>query len=134
MKQISKIIVVLLAEIFLLNSCHIQRFNVYGTPGTIIKTLDGTETLAVIDNNGVANIKLDRRSGYDPFLQAVAPGSDKSVPFALDYKDVKRTELLNLGGLIIALPTFFLGWLYLMACYGDYKYLQAQSTNNDLVK
>lgn len=88
MRQISFILLII-ASIFALSlsSCSTsQTFTVQGIPGTVI-TNPKNQHLAVIDNIGKTEIKLKRKDGYIHFLQAQAPGSSLSVPFALDYKD-----------------------------------------------
>lgn len=127
-------ILVAFFAIITLSSCHTQRFVVHGQPETTIETLDGSQTLAVIDENGTAKVKLDIREGYDPFLQAVLPGSNQKVPFALDYKNAHRNNWLMTGAIFGLVPTIGLGSIYMLTCFGDYRYLKVQNTNNDLIK
>lgn len=136
MKKI--IVVFLLALILLLESCASQKIDVYGVPGTVVTTSDGSTTLAVIDQSGTAKVKLRRKDGYQLFLQAKAPGSDKNVPFALDYLDKNRTDLNN-SLAIIFIPLFgFLGpsWILFSRTGSDYDYdyLKHQTTNSDLIR
>ena len=128
------LVLVALVAIMAFSSCHTQRFVVYGQPGTYIKTIDGSKTLAVIGSDGTANVKVDIRGGYDPFLQAIVPGSERGVPFALDYKDAHRNNWLTVGSIFALLPSCGLGSMYLLACFGDYKYLKKQKPNNDLIR
>jgi hypothetical protein len=126
------------ASAILIESCASQRFNVHGDPGTVVTTLDGKTTLGVIDQSGIVKIKLKRKNGYEPFLQAKAPNSDKYIPFALDYKDKDRSTINTVIGYGVVWPIGFLGptWI-LMSRTGskyDYDYLKHQNTNNDLIK
>ena len=117
-------------SVILLESCNpTQKMTVYGTPGTVITNLNGTQILSVIDQSGSTQVKLGRNGGYCAFLQAKAPDSDKYIPFALDYKDINRSAI-NLVA--------FLGpsWILFNRIGGsyDYDYLETQSTNNDLIR
>ena len=127
------ILVFVIAASLMMASCKTQKFHVSGEPGTIITALDGS-TLTVIDQSGTAEIKMDRRDGYDAFLQAKAPGSEKLVPFALDYKNHNRTTPNYILGLV-TFPVFgfLIFWSNIGSCF-DYDYLQYQHTNNDLIK
>lgn len=136
-----KIEACLFVIILLLTSCNTQKFYVKGIPGTIITTLDN-EQLGVIDQSGSAEIKLDRKTGYQAFLQAKAPNSNMLVPFALDYKNKNRSST-NFGvGFVIFMPPLTTiailgpGWIMLSrrGSYYDYDYLDNQTTNNDLIK
>ena len=70
-----------------LTSCSTsQTFTVQGTPGTIITTPQNQQ-VAVIDNSGTAKVEIKRNMGYLHYLQAQAPGTSVTVPFALDYKN-----------------------------------------------
>lgn len=146
----------LLAAVLLFESCASQKINVHGAPGTVVTTLDGSKTLAVIDQSGTARIKLKRKDGYQAFLQAKAPGSDKNIPFALNYEDKDRSVwnqvwayalvptsvgvgvgAVGLWGFVFA-PTSVIGGLILI--FGrtgsdyDYDYLKHQTTNSDLIR
>lgn len=135
--------VISVAAILLTTSCNTQRFYVQGMPGTIIKSIDEHETIAVIGQNGEAVIEMNRKDGYTPFLLAQAPGSEKLVPFALNYEDSNRSYT-NRGWMVawLLVPPFSLigyfgpAWVCL-ARQGfkyDYEYLNQQHTNNDLIK
>lgn len=129
-----KLLLLIIIASLLMTSCHTQQFFVYGEPGTIITSLDGTTTLGVIDQSGMVKVELDRNDGYDAFLQAKAPGSEKFVPFALDYKDCNRTTLNYFLGLVtFPIMGFLIFWRNIGSCY-DYNYLNYQHTNNDLIK
>ena len=126
-------------SVILLESCNpTQKMTVYGTPGTVITNLNGTQILSVIDQSGSTQVKLGRNGGYCAFLQAKAPDSDKYIPFALDYKDINRSTINLVAGAIIVYPLGFLGpsWILFNRIGGsyDYDYLETQSTNNDLIR
>lgn len=126
----------LLAAVLLFESCASQKINVHGVPGTVVTTLDGSKTLAVIDQSGTARIKLKREDGYQAFLQAKAPGSDKNIPFALNYEDKDRSSRNNVLGRLFAVPTCLLSLLILLRTGSDYDYdyLKDQTTNSDLIR
>ena len=127
----------LLAAILLFESCASQKINVHGASGTVITTLDGSKTLAVIDQSGTARIKLKRNDGYQPFLQAKAPGSDKYIPFALNYKDKDRSIWNLVFGFVLIGPTGgFSSFMFLFRTGSDYDYdyLKHQTTNSDLIR
>ena len=135
MKKIT--IVFMATAILMMESCNTQRFYVHGTPGTVITSLDGTKTLAVIGQDGTAKVKLNRKNNYNAFLQAKAPNSNKYVPFALDYKDKARYTQNAVLGMVLALPTIFISpmvFLGRLATKYDYDYLKHQNTNNDIIK
>lgn len=136
-----KIITIFIVAVVLMNSsCNTQKFYVAGEPGTVITSLGGSETLAIIDQSGVAKIELNRKKGYVAFLQAKAPNSNNFIPFALDYKDFDRSTLNTIVGGVLFMPLFigFLGpsWILLerRGIAYDYKYLNYQHTNNDLIQ
>ncbi|MCR5657749.1 MAG: hypothetical protein K6G25_00315 [Bacteroidales bacterium] len=136
------ITVFVLALMILMESCATQKFDVHGTPGTIVTSLDGKTTLAVIGQNGTAKVKLKRKDGYDPFLLAKAPNSDKNIPFALDYKDRNRTTVNTVLGFVLFCPPItaigLLGPSWILynrtGSQYDYNYLKHQNTNNDLIR
>lgn len=141
MKKIG--IYLLVAVVFLTTSCYTnQKFYVHGFPGTVITSMDGNKTLAIIDQSGVAEIELKRKDGYYAFLQAKAPNSNKAIPFALDYQDKNRSKTNgNLFICFIVPPLSFIGLLGPLWVFGyhwgtpfDYDYLDYQQTNNDLIK
>lgn len=88
MRQANFILIAIVGVLALsLSSCSTsQTFTVQGTPGTLI-TSPQNQQLGFIDNSGQINIKMKRKEGYMHYLQAKAPGSSLSVPFALDYKN-----------------------------------------------
>lgn len=141
MKKIG--IYLLVAVVFLTTSCYTnQKFYVQGFPGTVITSMDENKTLAVIDQSGVAEIKLKRNDGYYAFLQAKAPNSNKAIPFALDYQDKNRSKTYEiLYGCFLVPPLLFVGFLGPMWVFGslmgtqfDYDYLDYQHTNNDVIR
>ena len=84
-----------------------QNFTVQAPPGTVISD-PNNQRLAVVDNSGTANLKIERRNGlnakgfgYLHFLQAQVPGSNLQVPFALDYKDHSRSGKRALGSALV---------------------------------
>lgn len=90
-----------------LTSCSSsQSFFVQGVPGTIIANPQNQQ-IAVIDNSGQTKIKMKRKQGYTHYLQALTPGSNILVPFALDYKNHSRATGRDLeawgGAFIMAL-------------------------------
>lgn len=56
---------------------------VSGKPGTVIQDGDG-KILGTIDQTNEVEVQLDRNSYY-AYLLSVSPGSEKPVPFALEY-------------------------------------------------
>ena len=133
----------LVIVVFLTTSCYTnQKFHVYGVPGTIITSMDENTTLAVIDQSGVAEIKVKRNDGYNAFLLAKSPDSDNFIPFALDYQDKNRSKTFGiLYGCFLVPPLLFVGiagpmWVFgsLMGTQFDYDYLDYQHTNNDIIR
>ncbi len=129
-----KRILLFMALILMMTSCWNQKFYVVGEPGTVITSMNGSKTLAIIDQNGMAEIKMnyyDREAGYQAFLQAKSPNSDVLVPFALDYKNKNRSTPNSFLAITPFLHFFFADQT---GTDWDYNYLKQQHTNNDLIK
>lgn len=136
MKKI--VLTISLVITLLTTSCNTQKIIVNGEPGTVITTVDGQTTLAVIDQSGTAEIKMKRKEYYIPFLQAKAPNSNELIPFALDYENHNRTTPNWIIGFAILVPVGYLGPSYIFFNRSDskfdYDYLEQQQTNNDLIR
>jgi hypothetical protein len=129
--------VLLLLLLILSTSCTPHRFYVYGKPRTVI--YDGNRQLAVVGENGEAEIELERDSPYKPLLFATDPDTQKTVPFALDYKNTNRSGTWLGVAIPMALPTCVISIVvYALKCDSpeeiDFDYLDYQHTNNDLIK
>lgn len=132
-----KTVVLLMTGLLFMTSCYNQKFIVHGEPGTVITSMNGTKTLATIDQSGMAMIKFDsnvRISGYIAFLQAKSPNSDVYVPFALDYKDRNRSTPNSIIGPLTIPLMFGFGLMGNTGSCCDFDYLKNQHTNNDLIR
>lgn len=158
MKRIIFISFIILT-VTLLSSCSTKTITVTGTPGTTILTKN-YEKKGIIGPSGQTKIKIKKRP-YTHYLLSQAPNSDVYVPFALDYMNKRRTlyhlligptaMVVGMGSIEspampIALSVMLgfggmfesLGWTLTIANNDDYetfnyKYLQYQTTNNDLI-
>lgn len=85
MKNIVKLITVLLFW-SMINSCStFQNITIFGEPGTEIYT-PNLEKVGTIKSDGKGEITLPR-NGYYPFLLSGNGVADVKIPFALDYKN-----------------------------------------------
>ena len=157
MKRIIFISFIILA-VTLLSSCSTKTITVTGTPGTTILTKN-YEKKGVIGPSGQTKIKIKKRP-YTHYLLSQSPNSDVYVPFALDYKNKRRTlyhmligptayivgmctlessGIPALSGILLLGGMFeTLGWTLTITNNDDYetfnyKYLKYQTTNNDLI-
>lgn len=148
---------ILLLTVIVFSSCSTKTIIVSGTPGTTILTKN-YEKKGVIEPSGQTKIKIKKRL-YTHYLLSQAPNSEIYVPFALDYKNKRRTlyhlligptayivgmctlessgipilsGILLFGGMFEAL-----GWTLTVTNNDyeifNYKYLKNQTTNNDLI-
>lgn len=118
-----------------------QVITVFGTPGTEI--LDHKyNKFGSIQSNGQLQFKIRLNNDYYPYLLSHTPGTEKYVPFALDYKHKKYIHYDGfngaLWGSIIGIP-IALATLPITANdnnitdYHDAKYLKTQRTNDEFV-
>lgn len=89
MKNIVRLMAVLLF-CSMINSCStFQNITVFGEPGTEIYT-PNLEKVGTIKGDGKGEITLPR-DGYYPFLLSGNGGSDIKIPFALDFRNRSYT-------------------------------------------
>ena len=89
MKNIVRLMTVLLF-CSMINSCStFQNITVFGEPGTEIYT-PNLEKVGTIKSDGKGEITLPR-NGYYPFLLSGNGVADVKIPFALDYKNRSYT-------------------------------------------
>lgn len=131
MKNIIQIVYMAMLILSLVSCRSSQEITFRGVPGTEIYTPD-MEKIGVIQNDGSAKIKIDI-THHCPYLMSKQSGSQKFVPFALDYKKTNYT-LRECWSLI---PPFWFAAIGLPQIVSNqweysYKYLSTQSTNEDI--
>lgn len=114
-------------------SCSSSRVNIAGEPGTKIINLEGT-VLGVIDNTGVAKIKLGK--GHHFLYLSQAPGNPKNkwVPFGIDFKKGGKSRTTVTISSILTLGYASIFGIHDPYNMDNYELLPNQQTNNDLVR
>ncbi len=101
MKNIVRLMTVLLF-CSMINSCStFQNITVFGEPGTEIYT-PNLEKVGTIKSDGKGEITLPR-NGYYPFLLSGNGVTDLKIPFALDYKNKSYNGTRMLWGVEFAI-------------------------------
>ena len=159
----SRFLIMVCSSLLLLSSCVStqQTIEVQGRPGTQIINPAKNVVLGTIPNTGSLQLTLETKE-YHHFLEAKAPNSYTSVPFAMDFSEgsakmgyTYSTMLTCLGGTAVAEGLLFaalgLGSECILLTVGGvpltiwgalniskdkplFKYNATQQTNNDLIQ
>ena len=131
MKKIIQIVCMVMLILFFVSCRNSQKISVRGVPGTEIYTPD-MKKIGVIQNDGAAKIKIDV-TYHCPFLMSKQNGSQRFVPFALDYKKTPSYRFrFGLGLFTLYLPCIGMPNFFSDQFIYNYKYLSSQSTNEDV--
>ena len=131
MKKIFQTFCVVMLILSFVSCRSSQKITVRGISGTEIYTPD-MKKIGVVQNDGAAKFKMDI-TNYCPYLMFKQNGSQRFVPFALDYKKTNYTLRLYWS----VFPPFWFAAIGLPQMASNqldynYKYLSTQSTNEDI--
>lgn len=142
-----KLILILFASLIFASCTTYTKVTISGKPNTGIYEAIGESNrpryIGTIANDGYLTVKLSD-DHYYAYLLSRAPGTEKYIPFALDYehahKNNEAKHNCTLGfawGFVWAAPIAFqlaIGGMILeqVAYENEYKYLRYQQTNDDM--